>query len=182
MALDTNNKLQGEARKEHGQLTLEPSVGPEHLKSNGPSAQPSSDVNTSTESAGQSNLVKNEPKESELGSSAIGDVGQTAPPTSGSSRTGHPTINAEQTEGAATGNDQPPTEVGDLQAREIDRIMTTDPKLAFKILGVAGFESKDKAEARYQELVELLRNCGHPKASEAIESRSLSGRPYKACG
>jgi hypothetical protein len=184
MALDTNNQLQGEARKENGQLTPEPSVEPERLKSNGPSAQPSSDVNTNAESAGQSNPVKSEPNESELGSSATGHVSQTAPPTSGSSRTGHPAtaINAEQTEGAATGNDQPPAEVGDLQAREIDRIMTVDPKLAFKILGLAGFVSNDKAEAQYQELVELLRNCGHPKASEAIESRFLSGRPYKACG
>jgi hypothetical protein len=187
MASDTNNQLQGEARKELGQLTPEPSVEPEHLKSKGPSAQLSSDVNTSAESAGQSNPVKSEPKESEPkesepGSSATGDVSQTAPPTNRSSRTGHPTINAEQTEGAATGNDQPPAEVNDLQAREIDRIMTADPNLAFKILGLAGLESKDKAEAQYQRLVELLRNCGHPKASEAIKSRFLSGRPYKACG
>jgi hypothetical protein len=177
MALDTNNQLQGEARKEHGQLTPEPSVEPERLKSNGPSAQSSSDINTSAESAGQSNPVKSESKESEPGSSATGDVTQTATPTSGSSRTGHPTINAEQTEGAATGNDQPPVELGDLQAREIDRIMTADPKLAFKVLGLAGLESNDKAEAQYQELVGLLRNCEHPKASEAIKSRFLSGCP-----
>jgi hypothetical protein len=179
MALDTNNQLQGETRKENGQLTPELSIEPERLKSNGPSAQPSSDVNTNAESAGQSNPVKSEP-----GSSATGDVSQTAPPTSGSSRTRHPAtaINAEQTEGAATGNDQPPAEVGDLQAREIDRIMAADPKLAFKILGLAGFVSNDKAEAQYQELVELLRNCGHPKASEAIKSRFLSGCSYKACG
>jgi hypothetical protein len=232
MALDTNNQLQGEARKENGQLTPEPSVEPErlksngpsaqpssdvntnaesagqknpvksepgssatgdvtqtatpsvepeHLKSNGPSAQPSSDVNTSADSAGQSNPVKSEPKESESGSSATGDVTQTATPTSGSSRTGHPTINAGQ-KGAATGNDQPPAEVGDLQAREIDRIITADPKLAFKILALAGLVSNEKAEAQYQELVGLLRNCGLPKASEAIKSRFLSGRPYKACG
>jgi hypothetical protein len=182
MALDTNKQLQGEARRENGHFTPEPSVEPESLKSNGPSAQPSPDVNTSADSAGQSNPVKIKSKESEAGSSATGDVTQTATPTSGSSRTGHPTINAEQTEGAATGNDQTSAEVGDLQAREIDRIMTADPRLAFKILGLAGLESNDKAEAQYQKLVELLRNCGYPKASEAIKSRFLSGRPYKACG
>jgi hypothetical protein len=238
MASDTNNQFQGEARKENGQLTPEPSVEPErlksngpsaqsssdvntnadsagqsnpvksepkeseprssatgdvtqtatpsvepeHLKSNGPSAQPSSDVNTSADSAGQSNPVKSESKESEPGSSATGDVTQTATPTNGSSRTGHPTINAGQTEGAATGNSQPPTEVRDLQAREIDRIMRADPQFDFKILGLAGLVSNDKAEAQYQELVGLLRNCGLPKASEAIKSRLLNGRPYKACG
>jgi hypothetical protein len=182
MASDTNNNLQGEVSKEHGQLTPEPSVEPEHLKSDGPSAQPFSEVNTSAESAGQGNQVKSEPKESEPGSSATGDVSQTAPPTSVSSRTRHTTISLEQTEGAAIGNDQPPAEVSDLQACEIDRIMTAEPKLTFKILGLAGVESKYEAEAQYQELEKLLRNCGDPKASKAIESRFLSGHPYKACG
>jgi hypothetical protein len=74
MALDTNNQLQGEARKENRQLTLELSVEPERLKSNGPSAQPSSKVKTIAESAGQSNPVKSEPKESEPRSLAIGNV------------------------------------------------------------------------------------------------------------
>ncbi|KAG9186442.1 hypothetical protein G6011_09550 [Alternaria panax] len=181
MSLDTNNNLQDEARKEHGQLTPEPSVEPKHLKSNGPSAQPSSDVNTSAESAGQSNPIKSEPEESEPGSSITGDVSQTALPISGSSRTPrHPTINPEQAEGATTGNNQPPAEVGDLQALEIDRIMTADPKLAFKILGLAGFDTKDKAEAQHQELVKLLRNCGHPKASEAIERLDKAIIPYRS--
>jgi len=183
MSSDTNNNLKGEARKEHGHLTPELSVEPEHLKSHGSSAQPSSDVNTSAESAGQSNPIKSEPKGSEPGSSVTGDVSQTAPPTSGSSRTTrHPTIKLEQTGGATTGNDQPPGEVGDLQVLEINRITRADPKFAFKILGLAGLVTEEKAEAQYQELVKLLRNCGHPKANEAIESRLLSGLLYKACG
>ena len=74
MASDTNNHLQGEARIEHGQPTPERSVEPEHLKSNGPSAQLSSNVNTRTDSAGQSNPVKSELKESKPRSLATGDI------------------------------------------------------------------------------------------------------------
>jgi hypothetical protein len=167
MASDPNNMQQGGARNKYGQLTPEPSVEPEQLKS----VQPTSQTND-----------ENKPRENEPGSSPTGDVGQTASPTSDSLKNGHPTINLEPTDGAAKGNDQRTPGVSDLQAREVDRIMGADPKLAFKVLGLAGLQSKEEAEERYQELVELLSpaNCGHPKASDAIKSRCSCARLYKA--
>ena len=199
MASDPDNTLHGGKRTEHGLFTPEPSVEPEHAKDMqtappssdqskpvasvaGSSTQPAPDADSNAEPAGQSSAVEGGPKGSERSSSATGDIGQAEPPTDDSSKSEDPNMSTQPTEGAATGDAQPPPGVSDLQAREIERIMAADPKLAFKILGLAGIQGKDQAEERYQELVQLLRpeNCGHPRASEAIKSRCSCGRLYRA--
>ncbi|KAJ4335195.1 hypothetical protein N0V95_008975 [Ascochyta clinopodiicola] len=129
MASGTNNRLQVGVRTEHEQFTPEPSVEPEHQKGTqappessdqsnpaaGPAGtpnEPSPDTNANVEPAGQSDPVEGEPKGSEPGNSATGGVGQAASST-----------------GEFLNSGQPPPEVSDVRAREVERIMATDPRL-----------------------------------------------------
>lgn len=186
MASKENGRSQGKAKAEHGQLTPEPSVEPEQVKGVQTNARSDTSSNPDTTSGSSTQPKPNSDEnavptlESNTNNakdlSTKGDASQAVSSTSGPSEIENPTIKKEPSDGPSTENDQIASKYSEPQAREIERILATDPKFPFKVLGLEGLNDKDKVQKRYQDLMQFVHpdKCKHDKANEAVESKYSS--------